>query len=254
MMFTAYRDYWKNYGNFKGRTNRSQYWYVFMLSAFIGISWLFLIQLIKTMMLMLGAESEFGITIFSRVVLLLWAIITFTPSFAMTARRLRDARFEWGLMIITMMPSALLVTYWIFWIIVSLVKQTLSPFDEGDIGLQTGVFRLSLWFFAMVTNIIMIILCSQPTKDQNGRPVGLKSQAPYQGQPVQGTVPQAQYWMPQQGLQQGIPGSAQPNGVNPQVPQPPLMQEAPQQATTAAVPSSGAPGVVDQGQHGQKQS
>lgn len=228
-MFTAYKDYWKNYGNFKGTATRSQYWYVFMLTAFISVSWLFLIQLIKTMMTLLGSNGEFGLTIFSRMVLLIWAIINFWPYFALTARRLRDAKLEWGLIIITMMPSALLVTYWIFWIIVSLVQHSLSPFDEGDIGVQTGIFRLSLWFFALMTNIVMIILCSQPSKDELGNPVGYQAPPVYQGQTMQGNAQPSPYWgAPQPGFGPANPAPTQ-QGPVPQAGQPAFAQVPPQQ-------------------------
>lgn len=66
-----YLSYWENAFNFKGRTSRGDYWIVVLINVIITIP-----------------------LIFVRILLLVWCIITFIPSTAMMARRLRDAGFS----------------------------------------------------------------------------------------------------------------------------------------------------------------
>lgn len=66
-----YFSYWENAFNFKGRTSRGDYWIVVLINVIITIP-----------------------LIFVRILLLVWCIITFIPSTAMMARRLRDAGFS----------------------------------------------------------------------------------------------------------------------------------------------------------------
>jgi uncharacterized membrane protein YhaH (DUF805 family) len=68
----AYARYWQKYAVFKGRASRSEFWWVILANAIIGI--------------VLGAIFRGD----ARVVSLLWDLATIVPSIALNARRLHD--------------------------------------------------------------------------------------------------------------------------------------------------------------------
>ncbi|MFC3932853.1 DUF805 domain-containing protein [Streptococcus dentapri] len=53
-MFRAYKNYWKQYVDFKGRTSRSGYWWVFLVNVLIA----FLFNLIVGIIVVININSD----------------------------------------------------------------------------------------------------------------------------------------------------------------------------------------------------
>ena len=70
-MIEAYKSFWMNYANFKGRATRGEYWWVVLANVIIG--------------LLLGCFGELGTTLTSA-----YTIITLVPGLALIVRRLHD--------------------------------------------------------------------------------------------------------------------------------------------------------------------
>ena len=76
-MVEAYVKYFKNYANFKGRSTRSDYWYVVLANFLIGLVLGFVCGLI--------GQEELGTKISS-----LYSLITLIPGLAIFTRRMHD--------------------------------------------------------------------------------------------------------------------------------------------------------------------
>ena len=70
-MIEAYKKYFKNYANFKGRSTVSDYWYVVLVNIIIGVA--------------LGFLGETGVKISS-----LYSLVTLVPGLALFTRRMHD--------------------------------------------------------------------------------------------------------------------------------------------------------------------
>ena len=77
-MIEAYKKYFMNYANFKGRSTQGDYWWVVLANFLIG--------------LILGLFGEFGTTLAS-----IYSIVTLVPGLAIVVRRLHDTnRSGWN--------------------------------------------------------------------------------------------------------------------------------------------------------------
>lgn len=70
-MIEAYKKFFINYANFKGRSTRSDYWWVILMNFIIGFAF--------------GLLGEFGQTLSA-----LYSVVTFIPGIALVVRRLHD--------------------------------------------------------------------------------------------------------------------------------------------------------------------
>ncbi len=70
-MIEAYKKYFINYTNFKGRSSRSDYWWVILANFIIGLAF--------------GCLGEFGETLST-----LYSVITLVPGIALIVRRYHD--------------------------------------------------------------------------------------------------------------------------------------------------------------------
>ena len=76
-MVEAYKKFFQNYANFKGRSTRSDYWYVMLANFLIGFGIGFVFGLID--MADLGSKVS-----------LLYSIVTLIPGLALFTRRMHD--------------------------------------------------------------------------------------------------------------------------------------------------------------------
>lgn len=134
-MLHAYKEFWKRYADFDGKSTRSEYWFVYLWNFLIRFA-VFSIILICYIMFFLQlpwdsmesgsdlAPSEIftsgamtSILAISFLFLLLsgYSVATFIPSLAISVRRLRDAGFPWGLIFLRFVPIvgaiALIILY-----------------------------------------------------------------------------------------------------------------------------------------------
>ena len=100
-MINAYKNFFKGYVDFTGRSTRSDFWWVWLMNSI-----LFLPLYIFWFQMVLNDTEEtdpiLGVAIIS--VYMILAIVLFTPSLAVKVRRLRDAGFHWAFIFLHFVP------------------------------------------------------------------------------------------------------------------------------------------------------
>ena len=109
-MIQAYKNFFKDYADFTGRSTRSEYWWFWL-----GNHILFLPLYIFCFQMAWNDAGEtdpiLGVAIISIYMIL--GIVFFTPSLAVKVRRLRDAGLHWAFIFLHFVPMgglALLVS------------------------------------------------------------------------------------------------------------------------------------------------
>ena len=100
-MIQAYKNFFKGYADFTGRSTRSDFWWVWLMNSI-----LFLPLFIFWFQMALNDTEEtdpiLGVAIIS--VYMILGIVFFTPSLAVKVRRLRDAGFHWAFIFLHFVP------------------------------------------------------------------------------------------------------------------------------------------------------
>ena len=100
-MIKAYKNFFKGYADFTGRSTRSDFWWVWL-----GNHILFLPLYIFWFQMALNDTEEtdpiLGVAIISIYMIL--GIVFFTPSLAVKVRRLRDAGLHWAFIFLYFVP------------------------------------------------------------------------------------------------------------------------------------------------------
>ena len=100
-MIQAYKNFFKGYADFTGRSTRSDFWWVWLMNSI-----LFLPLYIFWFQMALNDTGEtdpiLGVAIISIYMIL--GIVFFTPSLAVKVRRLRDAGFHWAFIFLQFVP------------------------------------------------------------------------------------------------------------------------------------------------------
>ena len=100
-MINAYKNFFKGYVDFAGRSTRSDYWWVWLgnmilLVPFYSVYFKALANPRNEAALMaLGGIA---------IIYMIFGIALFLPGLALTVRRLRDAGFHWALIFIIFIP------------------------------------------------------------------------------------------------------------------------------------------------------
>lgn len=157
--------FWKNYVNFKGRSRRSEYWYM-MLWHLIFILPAFFVFFMGAVFVGIGDEidakvlSMFGvmILILTIIYMLLYSLATFIPNLALSVRRFHDISRTLVLPIIMCAFS----------IVFSIVVQFIESYYDNDfmfmpIGIVILLVLLYLIYFGLtVTMIVFLCFDSKP--------------------------------------------------------------------------------------------
>ena len=96
-MLNAYKNFWKGYLNFSGRSTRPEFWWVWLLNMVIFLPAYY--------SLFTGVESDKAIrniAVFSMCIILL--LVEFVPLLALIVRRLRDVGIHWAYIFIVFVP------------------------------------------------------------------------------------------------------------------------------------------------------
>ena len=96
-MLNAYKNFWKGYLNFSGRSTRPEFWWVWLLNMVIFFPVYY--------SLFTGLEFDnpiINITLFSMYIILL--LVEFVPLLALIVRRLRDVGIHWAYIFIVFVP------------------------------------------------------------------------------------------------------------------------------------------------------
>ena len=100
-MIQAYKNFFKGYADFTGRSTRSDFWWVWLMNSILFLPlYIFYFQ----MALKDSRETDpiLGVAIIS--VYMILAIVLFTPSLAVKVRRLRDAGIHWAFIFLYFVP------------------------------------------------------------------------------------------------------------------------------------------------------
>ena len=96
-MLNAYKNFWKGYLNFSGRSTRPEFWWVWLLNMVI----FFPVYYSR----FTGLEFDnpiINIALFSMYIILL--LVEFVPLLALIVRRLRDVGIHWAYIFIVFVP------------------------------------------------------------------------------------------------------------------------------------------------------
>lgn len=104
-MLEVYKQFWKSYIDFSGRTTRKEWWIVIMIYIFISLIWT-----IPTILAFVFSSNDGGLFdfpvygIIALILGLLYELASLIPGISMCVRRLRDAGFQSGLIFIQFIP------------------------------------------------------------------------------------------------------------------------------------------------------
>ena len=109
-MINAYKNFFKNYAEFTGRSSRSDYWWVwlgnFILSIPFWIIYFYTVFLSIVMDSIDDSVSESTFMVLGLVVIIyaIFYLAILVPTLALSVRRLRDAGFHWAFIFLRFAP------------------------------------------------------------------------------------------------------------------------------------------------------
>jgi len=109
-MINAYKNFFKNYAEFTGRSTRSDYWWVwlgnFILSIPFWIIYFYTVFLSTVMDSIDDSVSEATFMVLGLVVIIyvVFFLAILVPTLALSVRRLRDAGFHWAFIFLRFAP------------------------------------------------------------------------------------------------------------------------------------------------------
>ena len=111
-MINAYKNFFKNYAEFTGRSTRPDYWWVwlgnFILSIPFWIIYFYTVFLSIVMVSIDDSVSEATFMVLDLVVIIyiyaIFYLAILVPTLALSVRRLRDAGFHWAFIFLRFAP------------------------------------------------------------------------------------------------------------------------------------------------------
>jgi len=121
-MINAYKNFYKGFLDFTGRSTRPDFWWVWLMNNVFCIP-LYIIYF--QMVLNDGKEVDpiSGVAILSLYIILF--MVLFIPSLALKVRRLRDAGLHWAFIFFELIPLLAILNGFIFLPVLSLEGVTL---------------------------------------------------------------------------------------------------------------------------------
>ena len=119
-MIDAYKNFFKNYAEFTGRSTRPDFWWVwlgnFILSIPFWIIYFYIVYLSTVMDSVSDSASEAIFMVFGLVAIIyaVFYLAILVPTLALSVRRLRDAGFHWAFIFLRFAPMgglALLILF-----------------------------------------------------------------------------------------------------------------------------------------------
>ncbi|MDN5015338.1 DUF805 domain-containing protein [Streptococcus sp. SO2] len=139
-MINAYKNFFKGYVDFTGRSTRSEYWWIWLTNMILLVP--FYSVYFKALA---NPRNEAALMALGgiAIIYMIFGIALFLPGLALTVRRLRDAGFHWALIFIIFIPMvgplALLVllampTKQVEVVTINETEEVVevSPFEESD--------------------------------------------------------------------------------------------------------------------------
>ena len=109
-MINAYKNFFKNYAEFTGRSTRPDFWWVWLgnliLSIPFWIIYFYTVFLSTVMDSVSDSASEATFMVFGLVAIIyaIFYLATLVPTLALSVRRLRDAGFHWAFIFLRFAP------------------------------------------------------------------------------------------------------------------------------------------------------
>ena len=100
-MINAYKNFFKGYVDFEGRSTRSEYWWVWLTNILLLIP---LYSAYFNAIFSEGSEGAFLALGGLSIIYMIFGLVLFLPWLALTVRRLRDAGFHWALIFVGFIP------------------------------------------------------------------------------------------------------------------------------------------------------
>ena len=139
-MINAYKNFFKGYVDFTGRSKRSEYWWIWLTNMILLIP--FYSAYFKALA---NPRNETALMALGgiAIIYMIFGLALMLPMLALTVRRLRDAGFHWALIFIIFIPMvgplALLVllampTKQVEVVTINETEEVVevSPFEESD--------------------------------------------------------------------------------------------------------------------------
>lgn len=100
-MINAYKNFFKGYVDFTGRSTRSEYWWIWLTNMILLVP--FYSAYFKALA---NPRNEAALMALGgiAIIYMIFGIALFLPGLALTVRRLRDAGFHWALIFIIFIP------------------------------------------------------------------------------------------------------------------------------------------------------
>ena len=105
-MINAYKNFFKGYVDFAGRSTRSDYWWVWLGNIILYIPFFLTYGNALANSRKEGALITLG---FIAIIYFIFGLALLLPSLALMVRRLRDAGFHWALIFIVFIPLGSIV-------------------------------------------------------------------------------------------------------------------------------------------------
>ena len=105
-MINAYKNFFKGYVDFAGRSTRSDYWWVWLGNIILYIPFFLTYGNALANSRNEGALISLG---FIAIIYFIFGLALLLPSLALMVRRLRDAGFHWALIFILFIPLGSIV-------------------------------------------------------------------------------------------------------------------------------------------------
>ena len=109
-MINAYKNFFKNYAEFTGRSPRPDFWWVWLGNLILSIPfWIiyFYIVYLSTVMDSVSDSASEATFMFFGLVAIIYAVFylaILVPTIALSVRRLRDAGFHWAFIFLHFVP------------------------------------------------------------------------------------------------------------------------------------------------------
>ena len=100
-MIDAYKNFFKNYAEFTGRSTRPDFWWVWLGNLILSIPFYMAYGAAIANPDSEAALMTLGLLVFVYIIL---GLAVFLPGLALTVRRLRDAGFHWALIFVGFVP------------------------------------------------------------------------------------------------------------------------------------------------------
>ncbi|KRG08178.1 DUF805 domain-containing protein [Staphylococcus sp. NAM3COL9] len=152
----ALKLFWKNYVNFKGRSRRSEYWYmtlwhmIFMIPALILLV-IGIIMLISGISSYTGEVTTIGgiLIVISLIYLVIYALATLIPCWALLVRRFHDTGRK------MLVP----VIYFGVLIVTNIIVTLINAMDPEYVNVSSIITLMLIYIIYMVLGIYCLVIC-----------------------------------------------------------------------------------------------